>query len=88
MTLLGVEKDLKLALHFFNMAAMNGYAPSRYSMGTFYQEGNIVPKDLAKAKEYYEAAAADGSYFFPSDFPIYVLLFVSLWQFRRYFCNA
>ncbi|MCE7029382.1 peptidoglycan-binding protein [Jiella avicenniae] len=55
------EPDPKAAAAWFELAAANGFAPAEYSLGTLYEKGNGVDRDLAKARDAYLAAADGGN---------------------------
>jgi len=46
------------AFALFQAGAIHGDATSMYNLGVFYQNGYGVPRDYAKAREWYEKAAA------------------------------
>jgi TPR repeat protein len=48
----GVKQNDKIAFEHFNNAV--GHSVAMYYVGKYYEEGKIVPKDLAKAFENYE----------------------------------
>lgn len=58
----GVARDERAALGWFAQAAALGHAKSANFVGTFHEEGRIVPRDRAKATEYYERAAEGGDF--------------------------
>jgi TPR repeat protein len=49
------------AFAVFQTGAIHGDATSMYDLGVFYQNGYGVPRDFAKAREWYEKAAAKDS---------------------------
>jgi len=48
------------ALRLFNLSAEAGYGPGLNALGTIFEAGLVVNKDLGKAQDYYFAAAAQG----------------------------
>ncbi|MBO0904204.1 peptidoglycan-binding protein [Jiella sonneratiae] len=55
------EPDPKAAARWFELAAGRDFAPAEYSLGTLYEKGNGVDRDLAKARDEYQAAADGGN---------------------------
>ncbi|HVV69715.1 MAG TPA: tetratricopeptide repeat protein [Gammaproteobacteria bacterium] len=53
----GVEKDLKKAFMFYELAAQQNNAEGEYSLGVCYEQSKGVRKDLFIAKMLYEMAA-------------------------------
>jgi len=49
------------ALKYYQGLADQGDAFGQFRMGEFYRDGDAVPKDLSKAKEYFTKAAAQGN---------------------------
>ncbi|MFZ0606254.1 MAG: tetratricopeptide repeat protein, partial [Xanthobacteraceae bacterium] len=49
------------ALRWFELAAKQGLALAQFRLGGFYENGIVVKKDLAVAREFYAAAAAKGN---------------------------
>ena len=41
-------------------AAVEGYASEQYNLGVMYQTGFGLPKDMAKAREWFQKAADQG----------------------------
>ncbi|MCL4526161.1 MAG: sel1 repeat family protein [Gammaproteobacteria bacterium] len=56
----GVPQNYSLAAHWFNKAALHGYAKAEYNLGMQYYFGQGVNKDEAKAAYWWEKAAAQG----------------------------
>ena len=57
----GVEKDLPLAMHWYEKAAANNFDEAQYRLGILYLEGkNSVPKDYNKAYDWLKRAAGNG----------------------------
>jgi TPR repeat protein len=55
----GMDNETKQeAFALFQAGAIHGDATSMYNIGVFYQHGYGVPRDYAKAREWYEKAAA------------------------------
>jgi TPR repeat protein len=52
--------DPQAALPWLTKAAAANHPMAQYLLGTMYEKGEAVPRDAAKAKELYEAAAARG----------------------------
>ncbi|ORE90166.1 peptidoglycan-binding protein [Aurantimonas sp. 22II-16-19i] len=55
------DPDPKLAAQWFQLAADRDFAPAEYSLGTLYEKGNGVERDLARARDAYLAAADGGN---------------------------
>jgi localization factor PodJL len=53
--------DLKAAAQLYQLAAAKGFAPAQYRLGSMYEKGIGVDKDIAMAKTWYERAAAKGN---------------------------
>lgn len=53
--------DLKAAAQLYQSAAAKGFAPAQYRLGSMYEKGIGVDKDIAMAKSWYERAAAKGN---------------------------
>lgn len=51
------EPDMKTAIGWYEKAARQENPAAQHQLATFYEEGVVVPKDLKKAKYYYEQAA-------------------------------
>ncbi len=49
--------DMNAALKWYEKSAKQGNPAAQHQLATFYEEGVVVPKDLKKAKYYYEQAA-------------------------------
>jgi TPR repeat protein len=58
----GVAQDEHAALAWFGKAAALGHAKSINVVGAFYEEGRLVPRDLAQAADCYARAAAGGDF--------------------------
>ena len=58
----GVAQDEPAALRWFETAAALGHAKSINFVGAFFEEGRIVPRDLAKARDCYQQAAEGGDF--------------------------
>ena len=58
----GTEKDYGQAFSWWRRAATAGNATAQYRVGLFYETGyqGVVSKDLAKARDWYALAAAQG----------------------------
>ncbi len=53
----GAEKDINLAIKWFEKAADEfGLPGAMYALGMLYEDGKEVPKDLAKAQAWYAKA--------------------------------
>ncbi|KAJ1648735.1 hypothetical protein LPJ64_000054 [Coemansia asiatica] len=57
----GVPIDDRLAFDWGHRAAQQGLTRAMYAMGYYYEMGIGCSKDMDRAKEWYERAAADGS---------------------------
>ncbi|KAJ1822579.1 hypothetical protein LPJ56_000657 [Coemansia sp. RSA 2599] len=57
----GVPIDDRLAFDWGHRAAQQGLTRAVYAMGYYYEMGIGCSKDMDRAKEWYERAAADGS---------------------------
>lgn len=53
----GVEKNPKLAAHYYKLSAQQGYAPALCSLGVCYKNGDGLEMDIKKAIELYQLAA-------------------------------
>ncbi|WP_188907241.1 peptidoglycan-binding protein [Aureimonas endophytica] len=49
------------ALDWFAQAALQGFAPAQYSLGTLYEKGNGTPRDTTVARDWYTLAAKAGN---------------------------
>jgi len=58
---LGVKKDIKKALQFYQMSANDGYDKAALLVGNAYIKGIGVKKDIRKAIYYYKIAAKEGN---------------------------
>ena len=56
----GVEKDLKQAVHWYKKAAEQGWDKSQNNLGRLYEFGTGVEKDLKQAAHWYKKAAKQG----------------------------
>jgi TPR repeat protein len=56
----GGPPNPQAALPWLTLAAHAHHAIAEYHLGTLYESGTAVPKDLTKARELYEQAAAAG----------------------------
>jgi TPR repeat protein len=52
--------DPEAALPYLEVAAAAHHVVAEYHIGTLYERGLVLPKDLAKARAFYAAAAAGG----------------------------
>ena len=52
----GVQKDIKKALHYYEVAAEKGYVPALCALGEMYEQGEEVEKNDWKALSYYKEA--------------------------------
>ena len=58
---LGLQKDEKQAIVWYEKAAEQNYPTAQYNLGIQYLKGNGVEKDIAKAIPWYKRAAERGS---------------------------
>jgi TPR repeat protein len=58
----GTAQDESAALAWFQKAAALGHAKSINFVGAFHEEGRLVPRDLAKARDCYAQAAQGGDF--------------------------
>jgi TPR repeat protein len=58
----GVAEDKTSALAWFNKAAKLGNAKAMNFVGSFHEDGWIVPRDLGKAATYYARAGQGGDF--------------------------
>ena len=56
----GVPANIEEAARWFDNAAREGIAPAQFRLGSLYEKGNGVKKDLGQARRLYAAAAAQG----------------------------
>ncbi len=56
----GASQDYKKAVHYFELAAKQGFAAAQSSLGLMYYNGNGVPQNYKKRVHYYELAAKQG----------------------------
>jgi localization factor PodJL len=57
----GVKQDPAKAAYWFGKSASSGHAPAQYRLGTLYERGMGVAKDLKGALGWYERAASLGN---------------------------
>ncbi len=57
----GLAADQKQAASWYQLAADKGFAPAQYRLGSMYEKGNSVDRDVLKAKGLYEQAAGQGN---------------------------
>ncbi|KAJ2800240.1 hypothetical protein H4R20_004131, partial [Coemansia guatemalensis] len=57
----GIPIDDRLAFDWGHRAAQQGLTRAMYAMGYYYEMGIGCDKDIVRAKDWYERAAADGS---------------------------
>ena len=57
---LGVPKDERKAVEWYQKAANQEYADAQINLGTMYDRGHGIPKDDAKAFGWYQKAAIQG----------------------------
>jgi localization factor PodJL len=57
----GLPADPKEAATWYQLAADKGFAPAEYRVGSIYEKGTGVARDIDKAKQYYEQAANQGN---------------------------
>ncbi len=57
----GIAVDPKEAVSWYQLAADKGFAPAEYRLGSIYEKGTGVDRDITKAKRYYEQAANSGN---------------------------
>lgn len=55
-----MQKDEKMAVHYFRLAAERGHVDSQYNLGVCYQHGLGVQKCQNTALRYYQKAALRG----------------------------
>lgn len=58
----GVPEDKVEALHWFRKAAEMGHAKSINLVGSFYEDGWVVKKDMAAARDHYLRSAIAGDF--------------------------
>jgi localization factor PodJL len=51
----------KQAATWYQLSADKGFAPAQYRVGSMYEKGTGVERDINKAKQYYEQAANQGN---------------------------
>src|SRR4029079_973240 len=57
----GIAASASDAARWFDRAAQAGLAPAQFRLGSAYEKGIGVKKDLEKARKNYAAAAAQGN---------------------------
>lgn len=57
---IGVEKDIVLALQYYEKSANSGYEVAMYKLGNIYKNGEFVECDGSKMKYWYERAISQG----------------------------
>ena len=55
------RRDYPTALREFTPTAKQGVAEAQYNLGVLYEKGQDVLQDFARARQWYEKAAAQGS---------------------------
>lgn len=55
------QRDLKLALHLFERAAVAGLAPAQFRLGNMFEKGTGTTRDIALARIWYMRAAERGN---------------------------
>jgi TPR repeat protein len=55
-----LAKNQQQAIKYYQLAANQGYGEAQYKLGTYYEEGEELKKDLVKAAELYQLAADRG----------------------------
>jgi TPR repeat protein len=58
---LGTQPSYKQAFDWFLKAALQGYAPSQHILGTMFEKGQGVEKNLIEAVKWYRLAADQGN---------------------------
>jgi TPR repeat protein len=53
----GVEADLEKAVHYYRLAAEQGFARAQFNLGLMLERGTGVDADLDQARQWYERAA-------------------------------
>ncbi|NNJ83559.1 MAG: sel1 repeat family protein, partial [Gammaproteobacteria bacterium] len=56
----GIQKNHKLAAHWFDKAAEQGYAPGQFNLARLYRQGKGVEQDYGRAVHWYRKAAEQG----------------------------
>ena len=56
-----MEKDIQLAIEWYERAAAQGEAMALFNLGSLYRKGYGVRENPAKARELYPQAAAKGN---------------------------
>ncbi|MEO8614046.1 MAG: tetratricopeptide repeat protein [Luteolibacter sp.] len=57
---IGVEKDEKQAVVWYEKSALNGNAAAQFNLGVLYENGRGTAVDFAKANEWYRKASVQG----------------------------
>jgi len=57
----GVEKDVSLAIYWYEKAAEQGFTPAQFIIGSMYYEGKVTAKDYQKAWRWLSAAHQSGN---------------------------
>lgn len=57
----GIAADPKQAVGWYQLSADKGFAPAEYRLGSIYEKGTGVDRDIVKARQYYERAANQGN---------------------------
>ncbi|MFP3542908.1 peptidoglycan-binding protein [Rhizobium sp. SIMBA_035] len=57
----GVTVSEADAVKWYQLSADKGFAPAQYRLGSIYEKGTGVARDINKAKDYYEQAANQGN---------------------------
>jgi len=57
---LGVEQDVKKAMHYYLLASKQNHATAQNNLGVLYENGMGVESDLMKAREWYKKSAEQG----------------------------
>jgi uncharacterized protein len=58
----GAPKDPAKALYWLKLSAENGYSVAQEALGTIYETGDLVPKNMTVAVECYRSAAIQKHY--------------------------
>jgi len=56
----GGPPDPVAAMPWLELAALASHPMAQFELGEIYEAGQVVPRDLKRAKQYYAAAAAHG----------------------------
>ena len=57
----GIPQDYSEAVHWFRLAAEQGFARTQYNLGVMYAEGRGVPRDYVAAYMWFDLAATQSS---------------------------